>query len=694
MERKRNVYSYAGKLTWQANSNHRFDASFFGDPSKGENGPSASPRSRPRHASPLQRARSYGGHNQALRYDGIISPNWLVEASRLPRRTRFIEELRAIDDGPTTDRTVVPVVTYGGIGFYDQTADGTNTQYALKSTNIFNAGGSHQIRYGVQFEDIDYQRTINRTGPTFTLPNGTQRRTRRRLHPDPPGSRRSARSTASSRANLGDPADDHAEVHELVRPGHLADRQATDDHGRHPLGEAEARRAAQPAVLRRTSRWSGAGDGTPGNEINCEYTWSNNWSPRLGAIYDLTGNGKTKLYANYGRFYVKIPNDLAARALVGRRRRHPRRLLRRRPDPARSRTASRRWARRTTSLIAGAAPRDVRERHASRPTSTSSWPASSSRRRRCSTSGVRYIHRDISDGPRGLRPGAAGALRPGLRRPERRVPHRQHHRRPRRPSTDAGGLRACPPQAYFEDPVHKYQAIEITANKAYSDNWSLFASYRWSQARRATSRASSARTTASPTRAITSLFDFPTNDPSYTADRRAPVRLPSATSATRARRSGQGPLPNDRPHQFKLYGNYTFGRPEPGPGRERRLRPHPDRSRRQPDLRQLGRDPAHRCRGGGFETVDGFMEQHRLGDGHQPARGLHLPVRLVPAADAASRTSSTCSTTTARSGTTSTTTRASGPTTRTTDSPAAAVAAPAWGTARRSRLASGVRFEW
>ena len=59
----------------------------------------------------------------------------------------------------------------------------------------------------------------------------------------------------------------------------------------------------------------GDGGSGNGNPINCEYTWSNNWSPRLGAIYDITGSGKSKLYANWGRFYVKIPNDLAARAL-------------------------------------------------------------------------------------------------------------------------------------------------------------------------------------------------------------------------------------------------------------------------------------------------------------------------------------------------------------------------------------------
>src|SRR6185503_19733559 len=38
VERSRKSLSYAGKLTWQAGPNHRFDISAFGDPSKGDMG--------------------------------------------------------------------------------------------------------------------------------------------------------------------------------------------------------------------------------------------------------------------------------------------------------------------------------------------------------------------------------------------------------------------------------------------------------------------------------------------------------------------------------------------------------------------------------------------------------------------------------------------------------------------------------
>ncbi len=37
------------------------------------------------------------------------------------------------------------------------------------------------------------------------------------------------------------------------------------------------------------------------------------WQPRVGLVYDWKGDGSTKLYASYGRFYYMIPNDLNVR---------------------------------------------------------------------------------------------------------------------------------------------------------------------------------------------------------------------------------------------------------------------------------------------------------------------------------------------------------------------------------------------
>ncbi len=42
---------------------------------------------------------------------------------------------------------------------------------------------------------------------------------------------------------------------------------------------------------------------------------TNEWSPRLGVVWDFLNNGKSKVYGNYGRFYEVIPQDIQTRAL-------------------------------------------------------------------------------------------------------------------------------------------------------------------------------------------------------------------------------------------------------------------------------------------------------------------------------------------------------------------------------------------
>jgi hypothetical protein len=43
----------------------------------------------------------------------------------------------------------------------------------------------------------------------------------------------------------------------------------------------------------------------------------NQWSPRLGIIYDPTQAGRAKVFGNYARFYESVPLDMADRALSG-----------------------------------------------------------------------------------------------------------------------------------------------------------------------------------------------------------------------------------------------------------------------------------------------------------------------------------------------------------------------------------------
>ena len=46
-----------------------------------------------------------------------------------------------------------------------------------------------------------------------------------------------------------------------------------------------------------------------------DFTFGNNWAPRLGLTWDPSNSGRVKVFGNFGLFYARIPNDLAARAL-------------------------------------------------------------------------------------------------------------------------------------------------------------------------------------------------------------------------------------------------------------------------------------------------------------------------------------------------------------------------------------------
>jgi hypothetical protein len=170
VDRNRRSLSYAGKLTWQLKAQHRLDLTAFGDPSHGEPGPQRSDALLGQDTDRFSALRSYGGHNQALRYSGVLGPKWWLEVTAAQARTRH-DEAPTVDEWAVTDFSVVPFVRSGGLGRYQAGTAGRNAQLALKSTHLL-GGGLHELRYGIQLEDIEYTEIANRTGPSLTFPDG------------------------------------------------------------------------------------------------------------------------------------------------------------------------------------------------------------------------------------------------------------------------------------------------------------------------------------------------------------------------------------------------------------------------------------------------------------------------------------------------------------------------------------------
>ncbi|HEX5473849.1 MAG TPA: TonB-dependent receptor [Vicinamibacterales bacterium] len=581
-DQDRRIFAYAGKATWQPGAGTRVNFSAFGDPATGDNGPQ-------RRAALLQTNTSgfssldYGGNNQTLNYDGVLRNNWLIEGS-VSRAANSITETPSVDTWAVSDDTVTPNIQSGGIGFYEVGNNGRNLQFQAKSTNFI---GDHQIRYGIEYEDIAYDNTVNYTGPTFTTPDGQQTQTGATIAilPDP-NYGQIYRVTRANLSSIRNTRQDYLSVF------------AQDTWRWHRLTLKPGIRYEQQKLI--------------GNVSN--FTWNNNWAPRIGATYDLMGNGRTKLFGSWGRFFAKIPNDLAARALsadasITRADYFDAQLT----DPIPQGVAAGPTGDTQHYITAGLSASDFDPN--AKSTYEDEWVA-----------GVQHdLFQNISVGATYMRRrfgriledvGTAPMVSYFLGTVPSSVEYFITNPGPNTPVTGDLGVPIS-----FENAIHDYDAVELTAEKRFSNNWGLQASYTWSRLwgdYEGFFRNDNGQSDPS----ITSLDDFPTNDPTYTS-----IGVPRFGFSGDIRylgALGAGPLPLDRPNQFKLYGNYMtpFG-VNVGLGMQIGSGEPLTAFAANPVYENAGEIPLT-PRGGGFQTEDGFKTHTPI----QKDVDLHLDYNL------------------------------------------------------------------
>src|SRR5581483_3395547 len=186
-----------------------------------------------------------------------------------------------------TDFTVRPNVTTGGIGFYEPGNRSVNQQASVKATNLI---GGHQIKYGFEYNHANWQQFSNYTGPTFTAPNGQQT------------------ATGATISVISDPT--YGQIYRVTRARFTPGPTTTQNY--ETFFVQDVWRVGNRLTINPGLRYE---QQTLNGDVITGFQLKNNWAPRVGATYDPTGDGKTKIYGNWGRFYSRMPNDLAARAL-------------------------------------------------------------------------------------------------------------------------------------------------------------------------------------------------------------------------------------------------------------------------------------------------------------------------------------------------------------------------------------------
>ena len=520
VERKRSNLNYSAKATWQLASSHRIDASFFGDPSKGEMGPQRISSLTVGNTDSFSELDKFGGNNQTVRYDGVMSPTFLFEASFANARNQIVE-IPSVNTWRYTDRRVTPNVISGGIGFYEAGNDSKNRQFKVKGTNLFSG---HEVSYGFQYDNVIYSQINQRTGPTFTTSDG--------------------RTTATG-ATIDILADvNFGTIYRVTRANYNSGRDTDQKYYNFFVQDSwkvSDRLTVNPGIRYEAQNLSGT--------IIQDFKLSNNWAPRVGVIYDVLGNGRSKLYGNFGVFYARIPNDLAARALsaddgVSRADYFDAGLTNAIPNGVATQVPGGGVI--TQHLQTAGVGGDLIDPDTKLSFKNEFILGYEFEVMANTSLGARYIRRtigrvleDVAAAPMvsydlGLTEGVDYILtNPG-------------------PDTEV-----LFPQlgASFEDPIHNYDAVEFTLDRRFSGKWQGTASYRWSRLN-GTFEGFYREDNGQSDPGITSLYDFPTNDPSYTAIGGTQYGYPGDIRFLGE--LGRGPLPLDRPHQFKLYGNYAI----------------------------------------------------------------------------------------------------------------------------------------
>ena len=526
VNRDRRITNYAAKGTWQLTPTHRIDASFFGDPAKGDLGAQRSGALLNRDTSGYS-SLDYGGHNQTVHYNGVLNRRFLLEGSFGHALNRILET-PSVNDWRVRDLRVVPRLVSGGIGFYEAGNRSNSWQTQAKATNLLHGYGQHQLRYGIDYERLEFNQLQQFSGPTFTAPNGAQT------------------ATGAVIDIVPDPT--FGQIYHVAIASLTAARPTTQRYtsffaqDEWKIGTSLS---INPGVRYEQESLSGT--------LVKNFSLKNNWAPRIAAVWAPASGTKGKVFGNYGRYYARVPNDLAARALSSDST-----LIAdyfdanlTRPVPDGTVTINSLTDARTTTHFAllGSGADDI-DKNAKLSYYNEVVIGTEYPLRRGLDVGVRYVHRtigrvleDVQQYPilavaLGL-PGAATAdyllTNPG-------------------PSTpviqDIPGATVA-----FESPVHDYNALEFTANKRLSQRWSLMSSYRWSRLR-GNFEGFFRNDNGQSDPAISPLFDYPTNDPTYATT--GAQQFGFAGDIRFLGAAGIGPLPLDRTHDIKVFGTYAI----------------------------------------------------------------------------------------------------------------------------------------
>ncbi len=310
---------YAAKLTWRIAANHSLSGSYFADPTTNSGIlPGVSFAATPLH---FVGESTRGGDNFSFNYDGIFGQNVVLSA----RAASHAEELLTSGPGasvvgyvdftdPIGDGSTVwgwtpdgnATNSVSGFGFYQEQPELTRDQYNVDlSWFVGNFGGSHEFKVGYEYEDIG--------GVNNNWNGGAGQRIYR-----------FDCTSSDTRDCEGNPYYFRHRMYlnsagldiDSLTPGDIQAPLTTNIKAQNSAffiqdtWQVSSNLSLQLGVrFGEQKLFNGDGD--------VQQSIDDNIAPRLGFVWDFLGNGKSKIFGHWGKFYETIPMDIVIRSYGG-----------------------------------------------------------------------------------------------------------------------------------------------------------------------------------------------------------------------------------------------------------------------------------------------------------------------------------------------------------------------------------------
>jgi outer membrane receptor protein involved in Fe transport len=486
---------YAGKLTYTPTLNHTLVLSGFGDPTT-QKGWLGDPNSDPGAA--LRVART-GSHNFSLRYNGILTPRWLVEATigRHHQRNELEPDSATGRDVPRQIDETIGQYQYGGFQRI-QMDKADRDAFAVRFTTFL---GSHELKYGIDVERNNYDGDLHELWYRYFGVSGSRGGT---YIQGRDYSVKGQGTTVNGALYLQDQWKILPNLQ--LNVGLRYEEQWLESANKVAVANSSE---ADSCIVNLECRTVG------------KLKLTNNWAPRIGIVWDPLRDGKSKVYGFWGRFYEAIPLDMNIRAINGEKY-----IITQWVNPNPDIDASNwynpggspldkngSWSKYRVSSLVNITPLDesLKAQYQDEFVFGADYQFA-----KAWSVGARFVDREL----------------------KRVIEDFGTFTNPNDPTELTGYVIGNPSEgnfgAVYEKPNRSYRAIELTLQRAKVDNWQLFSSFVYARAR------------GNYEGLYISGYDQ--LDPNITALYDIPSFLNNA----------QGPLRADKPYQWKLHGAYTF----------------------------------------------------------------------------------------------------------------------------------------